>query len=357
MTQTYKSMELARRLPNNPLVRPQDVKPSLDTLEVEYVVNPGAFRFNGKIYLLMRVAERPRQRAGVVCIAVLDPNASNGVSMLEFQLGDPMLDVYDARGIKYGDKYYVTTLSHLRLASSVDGVHFEVAPAPTLLGQGELESSGIEDCRVTKIDGTYYLMYTAVSPFGFGIGLITTKNWVEFNRHGMILPPLNKNFALFPEMIDGYYYALHRPTFKEPGRGHIWISRSPNMRHWGDHHLLAHTRPGMWDEVRIGAGSEPIRTDQGWLQIYHGVSAQENYYLGGLLLDPTDPTQVLARSREPIMEPTEEYELTGFTDNVIFSTGHIVDGDTVIVYYGAADKVICGARFSISEILASLQPV
>ena len=117
---------------------------------------------------------------------------------------------------------------------------------------------------------------------------------------------------------------------------------------------IAHSRAGAWDGARVGAGASPIRTPEGWLEIYHGANAQNRYCLGALLLDLKEPWKVLARSTDPLMEPSADYERTGFFGNVVFTNGHLVDGDTVTLYYGASDSVICAARFSIREILQTL---
>lgn len=110
----------------------------------------------------------------------------------------------------------------------------------------------------------------------------------------------------------------------------------------------------MWDSARVGAGAAPIKTAQGWLSIYHGANAENRYCLGALLLDLHNPSLVLARSEQPIMEPTESYEITGFFGNVVFTNGHVVVGDVIHLYYGASDEVICLAQLSISEILLTL---
>jgi predicted GH43/DUF377 family glycosyl hydrolase len=124
--------------------------------------------------------------------------------------------------------------------------------------------------------------------------------------------------------------------------------------HWGGHRCLARTRPGMWDSARVGAGAAPIRTSAGWLEIYHGADEKNRYCLGALLLDLNDPWKVLARSESPIMEPAAQYERTGFFGDVIFTNGHLVDGDKLTIYYGASDSVVCGAHLSITEILKSV---
>ena len=346
--------DIARRFDNNPLLRPEDVKPSRDDLTVACLLNPGAFRFEGKTWLLLRVAEMPAQTSETVSTPVLDPTQPGGIRILEFRRNDPDLQCTDPRVFIYRGQMYLTTLSHLRLASSEDGVHFEAEPAPTLVGEGRLEAFGIEDCRVAEVEGRFLLTYTAVSAGGVGVGLIGTDDWRAFERHGVIFPPTNKDCALFEQRIGGRYCALHRPSGLGIGGNDIWISWSPDLRHWGGHDLVARARPGMWDGGRIGAGASPILTTEGRLAIYHGADANHRYCLGALLLDSDDPARVLARSEEPIMEPLAECEQKGFFGNVVFTNGHVRDGDTVTVYYGASDSVICGATFSVREILATL---
>ncbi|GAC1393445.1 MAG: glycoside hydrolase family 130 protein [Ktedonobacteraceae bacterium] len=347
--------DIAKRFDQNPILQPQDVLPSLDGLMVECLLNPGAFRFQGKTWLLLRVAERPQQKDAVISTVVVDPSTKSGLSILEFQKNDPYLvSDDDPRKFVYAGKLYLTTLSHLRLAFSVDGVNFQVAESPTLVGQGPLEAFGIEDCRVIEIEGRFYLTYTAVSVNGFGVGLQSTTNWRDFTHHGMILPPPNKDCAFFPEKIGGSYFALHRPTGTSLGNA-IWLSRSPDLLHWGEHDCIVKTRPGMWDSARVGAGSSPIRTPEGWLEIYHGADEQNRYCLGALLLDQDEPTKVIARSQHPVMEPLMKYEREGFFNDVVFTNGMIVNGDEISLYYGAADLVICGATLSIEEVLRSLK--
>ncbi len=134
----------------------------------------------------------------------------------------------------------------------------------------------------------------------------------------------------------------------------MWIARSRDLEYWGKHECLAGPRKGKWDSARIGAGASPIKTEKGWLEIYHGANEDNTYCLGAMLLDLDDPTRVIARSEDPIMVPTTDYEKYGFFGKVVFTNGHLVDGDTVTVYYGASDEVICGAEFSIKGILEVL---
>lgn len=345
--------DLAERFPQNPILTPADIQPSTPGMEVTCLLNPGVFVFEGKTWLLLRVAERPRQIPGKISFPVLDENGE--IAILEFDNQDPKIDLSDPRIVRYDGRDYLTTMSHLRLVSSTDGVNFTVpnGSAP-LLGRGELETFGIEDCRVTQIGGQYHLTYTAVSANGVGVGLMTTRDWRDFREQGMILPPHNKDCAIFEEQINGRYYALHRPSSPELGGNYIWIAESPDLIHWGRHRCIARTRAGSWDSARIGAGAAPIRTERGWLEIYHGATREHRYSLGALLLDLEEPWKVIARSVEPIMEPFESYECSGFFGEVIFTNGHLRNGDELTVYYGASDLVICAARFSIAAILESL---
>lgn len=346
--------DLAKRFTNNPVITPQMVQPGVEGAVVECVLNPGAFRYAGKTYLLMRVAERMQQRAGQLSTLVADESADGGARVLEFRLDDPQLDSSDPRVFSYAGEAYLTTLSHLRLAESADGRNFTVHPRPTLTGRGSLETFGIEDCRVNSVEDIFYLTYSAVSPNGVGAGMRSTRDWKAFTDHGMILPPHNKDVAIFSEKIGGHYYLLHRPSGCGIGGNFIWLASSPDLQHWGNHRCIARTRKGCWDSERIGAGAAPIRTDQGWLEIYHGADDKSRYCLGALLLDLNDPSKVLARSREPIMEPLETYEQKGFFGNCVFTNGHVVDGDALTIYYGASDTVICGAEFSIDAVLRTL---
>lgn len=337
--------DLARRFPENPILAPEDVLPSGHGLHVECLLNPGVFRHAGKVCLLVRVAEAAEPKSGRVRIPVLE---SGRVEVLD--LPESEVDTRDPREFKYQGRGYLSTLSHLRLFSSADGVRFEDAGL-RLFGEGPLEAFGIEDCRVSTLaDGRFLLTYTAVSENGYGAGLRVTSDWKTFDRIGMILPPSNKDVAIFEDKVGGNHYCLHRPSGVIVGGHFIWGASSPDLVHWGDHRCIARTRPDCWDSARVGAGAAPIRTGRGLLAIYHGADARSRYRLGTLLLDRDEPWRVLARRREPIMEPSAPYEQNGFFSDVVFTNGHLVDGDEVTMYYGAADRVICGARFSLREI-------
>lgn len=361
--------DIAIRFPENPLLSPYDLSPSHEGMTITSLFNPGVFRFEGQIGLVIRVAERPIQKDGFISFPVLSHQKESSIggtiihpkyvnmpiTIVEIDIHDPDLMAIDSRVVRYKGRDFLTTLSHLRLLWSDDGITFhERKEYPSLYGKGLLETSGIEDCRVTFLDDQYYLSYTAVSENGVGVDLRTTKDWKEFKSHGMILPPHNKDCAVFEEKINGLFYALHRPSSIEMGGNYIWLAESPDGIYWGNHRCVLKTRSGSWDSARVGAGAAPIKTKQGWLEIYHGANEKQHYCLGAFLIDLKNPAKVLARTEKPIMVPREHYEEKGFFSHVVFTNGHLVNGDELIVYYGAADEYVCAARFSIENILSYL---
>lgn len=347
--------DIVKRFRENPLLSPGDLTASSEGLQIACLLNPGVFQYDHKTWLIVRVAERPAQKEGIISFPVL---TGTGIRIIEIPKNDPALNATDARVINYKGVDYLTTLSHLRLLCSDDGKNFyEPEGYPPLFGEGMLQAFGIEDCRVTFLDNTYYLTFTAVSENGVGVGLRTTTDWKHFIAHGMIIPPHNKDCAIFEERIHGKYYALHRPSSVDLGGNYIWLASSPDGIHWGDHRCLVKTRKDKWDSARVGAGAAPIKTTMGWLEIYHGANHQHQYCLGAFLLDLDDPSRVIARTDDPVMVPSASYETSGFFGNVVFTNGHIVhpDGDTVTLYYGAADEFVCGAEISIHEICSLLK--
>ena len=347
-------MDIAKRFKENPLLFPSNIKPCIPGMEITCLLNPGVFRYKGKTWLLLRVAERPEQKKDKISFPIY--NKENKIGILTFDKNDPALNATDPRIIIYNGNSYLTTLSHLRLVCSDDGINFqEPSDYTPIMGKGSQETFGIEDCRVATMKDGYHLTYTKVSSDGVGVGYMQTNDWKTFRRKGMIFPPHNKDCALFDEKIDNKYYALHRPSSPELGGNYIWIAESLDRIHWGNHNLLAKTRKNMWDSARIGAGASPIKTKKGWLEIYHGATDKNRYCLGALLLDLKHPETVIARSMKPIMEPTTDYEIKGFFGEVIFTNGQLVDEDKLTIYYGASDEVICGAQFSINEILKTLE--
>jgi predicted GH43/DUF377 family glycosyl hydrolase len=172
---------------------------------------------------------------------------------------------------------------------------------------------------------------------------------------GNIFHPDNKDTTIFPQKVNGLYYALHRPSTSEYAKPNMWIAESPDLYHWGNHRLVAAVREGAWDSTRMGASCVPILTEKGWLEIYHGADESNCYCLGAMLLEKDEPWKVIARSSVPILEPTESYEVEGYFGNVVFGCGLVQDGDNINIYYGAADTCVCLAIASISSILKELE--
>jgi len=267
--------------------------------------------------------------------------------------GDTLLlvRVEDRRGI-----------SHLTVARSKDGLGvWRFGPAPALSPDPERypeEIWGIEDPRITRIEelNLWAILYTAFSRGGPLVCLATTRDFDVFERKGVVMPPEDKDAALFPLRFDGRWAMLHRPVTTFAGAGaHIWISFSPDMKHWGDHQILIPARRGAWwDANRIGLSPPPLLTEEGWLILYHGVRTTASgciYRLGLALLDRDRPTRVLARSDEWIFAPEESYELVGDVDKVVFPCGWVAEGKDVRLYYGGADRCIAVATGRIPELL------
>lgn len=251
--------------------------------------------------------------------------------------------------------------SHLCAARSANGVEdWKIDPRPTLLADPEHfpeELWGIEDPRITYVPelNQYAVVYTAYTRDGPGVALALTEDFAHFERYGLIMQPEDKDAALLPHRIGGNWALIHRPV-SAPG-AHMWVSYSSNLRHWGSHKLMLESRlGGWWDANRIGLSPPPIETPQGWLVIYHGVrqnAAGSIYRLGLALLDLNTPERCLKRSNEWIFGPEEPYERRGDVDNVIFPCGYTLapDGDTLHLYYGAADSSIALATGSVRALL------
>ncbi len=340
------------RFSENPLFSPESIVPSRPEFEVTCVLNPGTFRFESRIGLLLRVAERPRHRKGELATPVLGEDGR--ISILRVREDDPGLRNVEARSFFWNGQFLLTTMSHLLVAWSDDGGRTFVPDySRRLIPELPCEAYGIEDARVECLEGEYFITFTAVSASGIAAGCRRTRDWKTFTPTELVLPPANKDVALFPRRIGERYYLLHRPS--DPACGnHIYLAESPDLRYWGNHRCLAMTRPGNWDSERIGAGAAPLETPEGWLELYHGADHSGRYALGCLLLDRDDPSRVLARSAQPVMEPETPYERNGFYGNCIFTNGQVADGDRLLLYYGASDSVVCGAELSIGELLGSL---
>jgi predicted GH43/DUF377 family glycosyl hydrolase len=276
------------------------------------VFNPGAARVDGDTVLLMRVE--------------------------------------DLRGI-----------SSLHVARSSDGVtdwRMDEKPLLTPVAAHPEEVWGCEDPRLVYLPEReeWAITYTAYSNRGPLVSLAMTKNFRDVRRLGPIMPPDDKDAALFPHRFDGRWIMIHRPA-PVHGPANIWISYSPDLRHWGDHTVLLEARDGAWwDAGKIGLGPPPLETPEGWLMMYHGAHTTSSgpiYRVGLALLDLEHPEIVLRRSDEWVMAPITSYESVGDVDKVIFPNGWVLDeaADSLALYYGAGDSVIGLAMARFSELM------
>ena len=349
-----------RRFEGNPILEPSQITPSRPDFEVVGVFNPGAIRIADETVLLLRVAEAPLAvSAHEVASPIYDP-VSKQIQIRTWPRDTPGLDLSDSRLIKLGRDITLTSISHFRRARSRDGFHFEVDAVPAYAAEHALEAFGVEDPRITRIGDKYWVNYTAVSSAGITTALASSTDLVHFERHGIIFSPPNRDVTIFPEKIQGRYWALHRPMPEDIGSPAIWLASSPDLLSWGEHRLVAAARTGKWDDLKVGGGAVPfpvqVRGKRAWLAVYHGVTTSPlTYSLGALLLDGDDPGRVLGRSRTPILFPEAPYELNGFFANVAFTCGLVNDGDLVRIYYGASDGVTCVADLSLDAILAGLE--
>jgi predicted GH43/DUF377 family glycosyl hydrolase len=339
----------------NPLIEPESIKPSREGYRVKGAFNAGAAEYDDEIILLLRVAEDCISGEGFIAVPCYRFDAEGGhPEILKVKADDPRVQLKDTRGVVYKGKDYLSTLSHIRIARSKDGINFTIDDKPFIYPCSSSESFGTEDARISRIDDIYYITYTAVSGDGWATALATTRDFKTIERKGIIFPPPNKDVSIFPEKINRKYLALHRPHNGGFGKPSIWYSESPDLLHWGGHKCLIRPRNTRWEEQKIGGGAAPIKTDKGWLEIYHG-KGEEQYSLCLLLLDLNDPSRVLKRGNEPILFPEEPYETKGFFPNVVFSNGVITGADgSVRIYYGACDETVCLAETSIDELLGML---
>jgi len=256
-------------------------------------------------------------------------------------------------------------LSHLCCARSANGIdQWKIDPHPTMPADPENfpeELWGVEDPRITFVPelDKYAICYTAYGRDGPGVAMALTRDFVTFERLGVIASPEDKDAALLPRRIRGDWALIHRPV--SAPRAHMWISFSSDLRQWGNHKLMLESRRGgWWDANKIGLSPPPIETPQGWLVIYHGVrhtAAGCIYRLGLALFELEAPERCIMRGDEWVFAPETPYELNGDVGNVVFPCGYTLgkDGDTINMYYGAADTSIGLATGSVRELLKWLE--
>lgn len=283
-----------------------------------------------------------------------------------------IVTVFNAGVIKRGDRGYTMVCRcedsalgrYMWVADSEDGIRFRPRPRPLAMPTDDPDfnrychvTKSYWDPRITRIDGKYYIVHAADVTNGATCQLGLFEIDQAFDRLtwlGLISEPDNRNGVLFPERMGGMYYRLDRPN---DNAFDIWCCSSPDLIHWGrPRRVLARTEVA-WADQKIGPGAVPIKTEHGWLCIFHGVRRQcadQVYSLGVMLLDLNDPSRVIGRSRRAILSPETTYELIGQSPSVVFTNAAIVETDgTVRIYYGAADTVVCLAIAKLVDLIGS----
>ncbi|PRZ01602.1 beta-1,4-mannooligosaccharide/beta-1,4-mannosyl-N-acetylglucosamine phosphorylase [Marinilabilia salmonicolor] len=276
--------------------------------------------------------------------------------------------IFNSAVVPFGDGYAGVFRSdnkavqmNIYAGFSKDGINWDINHSPIDMKPGNTEMIDSDykyDPRVVFIEDRYWVTWCN-GYHGPTIGIAYTFDFVDFYQCENAFLPFNRNGVLFPEKIDGRYAMLSRPS--DNGHtpfGDIYISYSPDMKYWGEHRCVmkvADFEDSAWQCTKIGAGSAPIRINEGWLIFYHGVintCRGFRYSMGAAILDSENPSKVLYRTQPYLLAPNETYELTGDVPNVIFPCAALCDGEKVAVYYGAADTVIGLAFGYLDEIVA-----
>lgn len=343
------------RLKTQLVIRPEDAQPLGEGLQLMGTHNPGGIDTPQGPVLLVRMTEGTRvQRDGMCCFPRFTEDgewAYDWYGPDEMMGIDPQcMGIRSEPGLRLGSVSYLTAyrLNH----------DFSIAERlGTMLPRGPMETFGLEDARITEIEGKYWITYVGVSKHGVATLLASTTDFHSFERHGVIFPCENKDVVLFPERVHGRYACLHRPNpnmkFSPP---EMWYATSPDLLDWGGHRVLE-VGGSDWEAGRVGGGAPPMRVQDGWLEIYHGSSAPapgENYgvYSGGaLLLHPEEPWRVRAHSDGPILQPEMDWEKNGYVDHVVFPTAVFDRDDTLVVVYGGADRVVGAVTLRKSDVV------
>ena len=278
----------------------------------------------------------------------------------------PVETVHNAGVTKFEGQYILLFRSHLHngrsiigIARSDDGYNFDVDSKPFMVPSTEgtflrFEEYGVEDPRICAIDGVYYITYSAYSRFGVRIALAKTHDFKSVERISVISEPDMRNVVIFPETFNGRFARLDRPH-SEINPWSIWLSWSPDLVHWGESEPVINPVSYHWDQMKIGPGATPVRTPDGWLNIFHGVFPTMDgsvYRLGVALHDIANPAIVLSVADDWIVSPEDPWELTGYVHNVVFSCGAVAEDDgTLKIYWGAADTVMCVGTARVADLV------
>ena len=346
-------VDVMERFGLHPIITPDQIAPSNSAYRVRGAFNPGAAVVGDEIVLLLRVAEDVPTGEGRVAVPTIHHEGDVAVThVIDVDLDAPNVEMLGNRAVVIDGVEHPTTLSHLRLARSSDGVNFNVDERPFLTAETIGELHGVQDARITALGDRYLVTYTAASPDGRAVGLLETFDFDTFHRLGLVFPADNGDVSIFPDRSGGLFRALHRPIGSASAS--LWYAESPDLLHWGNHHCVLRPRRTQWESAGIGGGAPAISTDDGWLQLHHARGVDGRSSVWAALLDHYDPTRVLARSSQPLLEAEMDFELDGFTPGAITVTGAVERDGELFVYYGAADQVTGLATTSIQAVLTSL---
>ncbi len=345
------------------LLKSEDFKPSLRGVKIDGIFNPAAIRLpNKKIILYVRVAERPIRKGKRGCPIIVEKDKYKFEEHTNYEiLAQKENIIYLRDGV-----CRLLNLSHFRkVILNKDGFEIKkINQRPVFTGLPIESNLGVEDPRIVKIGKKYLMTYVSVSTEnGVSTSLAVSEDLKNWRRQGIIFRKQNKDVVLFPEKINGEYVALHRPegffSFSKPA---IWISYSKDLVYWGKEKSILYPREDSWDNMRIGAGSPPIKTKKGWLVIYHGVEGsfkKRVYRAGSFLLSLKNHEKVLARTprNKAFIEPLKPYEKKGYLSNVVFPTGVVEDlnGKDLLVYSGGADSIISVKKIPIKSFLEHME--
>lgn len=332
-----------RKHENNPILKPHET----NYWENLVVCNPGVWYENGKFTMLYRAAGDDEQHYIRMGTAV-STDGVNFERVSDEPAFGPSIDgpdqggVEDPRIVKFGDEFYVT----YAYRPHYPGQYWKFAHDVILLPESGPDSPAVIKENIANS------------------GLAVTKDFKTWRRLGRVTQTNldDRDVILFPEKINGKFAMLHRPKqwigdefgCDEPA---IWIRYSDDLMVWNEpSYLLLTGKKGTWEE-KIGGSTPPLKTKDGWLLIYHGVeNGGHGYYRAGVaLLDLEDPTKVIARAEDWIMQPEHDYEIEGFYKGCVFPTGNVIVDDTLYVYYGGADKYVGLATCGVKELLDFLK--